>query len=190
VRSVTAAGAVAVAIGLAAVGCSSSSSDSTIALATCEALRGVNNRITTIVNESVAGIGELAPDQRRAPVKEGLDRVGRELDAWAAQIGDLDLPEVSEGSEVSEIGMLGSQLSDGVVDAKAELDDRAAELAASDEPVPDDEVAGFVGNWFNAVEKVVSSIEPQIARFERREFKQAFLDEPACRNVVQPFVND
>jgi hypothetical protein len=175
---------VAVAIGLAAVGCSSRSSDATIASTTCEALRGVNNRIITIVNESVADIGALAPDRRRPPVREGLDSVGRELDAWAEQIDVLDLPEVSE------IGMLRAQLSDGVIDAKAELEDQAAEFAASDEPVPDDEVAGFVGNWFNAVEKVVSSIEPRIARFERREFKQAFLDEPACRNVVQPFVND
>ncbi len=32
--------------------------------------------------------------------------------------------------------------------------------------------------------------EPEIFRFERTEFKQAFLDEPDCRNVIQPFVND
>jgi hypothetical protein len=180
VRSVT----VAVAIGLAAVGCSSASSDATIASATCGALRDVNNRIITIVNESVVDIGALAPDQRRPPVLQGLDRVRRELDAWAEQVGDLDLPDAPE------IETLQAQLRDGIADAVAELDDQAAAFAASDEPVSDDEVAGFVGVWFNAVEKVVSSIEPAIARFERREFKQAFLDDPSCRNVVQPFVND
>jgi hypothetical protein len=59
-----------------------------------------------------------------------------------------------------------------------------------DPTVPDDEVQGVVGTWFNAVEKIVSSLEPEIFRFERREFQQAFLDEPACRNVIQQFVVD
>jgi hypothetical protein len=180
VRSVT----VAVAIGLAAVGCSSSSSDATIASTTCEALRGVNNRIVTIVNGSVSGIGALAPDGRLAPVQAGLGEVRDELEAWDERIDELELPDVSE------VEVLRAQLHDGVADALAELDDEAVALAAIGPPVPDDEVAGLVGAWFNAIEKVVSSIEPEIFRYERQEFKQAFLDEPDCRNVVQPFVND
>ncbi len=49
---------------------------------------------------------------------------------------------------------------------------------------------GVVGTWFNTIEKVFSVSEPEIFRFERTEFKQAFLDEPDCRNVIQQFVND
>jgi hypothetical protein len=180
VRSVT----LAVIVGLTVVGCSDGSSDAEIATTTCEALRGVNNRIITIVNESVAGINLVEPRRRLAPLLEGLNGVRLELEVWDAEVADLDLPDVPE------VAILRAQLHDGVTDAVAELDDQAAEFVAGMEAVQDDEVAGVVGTWFNAVEKVVSSIEPEIVRFERPEFKQAFLDDPACRNVIQPFVND
>jgi hypothetical protein len=52
------------------------------------------------------------------------------------------------------------------------------------------EIDGVDEAWFNSVEKVMSVSEPEIFRFERRAFKQAFLDEPACRDVIQQFVND
>ena len=66
----------------------------------------------------------------------------------------------------------------------------ARRVVVADQSVDDAEVQGVVGIWFNSVEKVVSSLEPEIFRFERREFKRAFLDEPDCRNVAQQFVND
>ena len=57
-------------------------------------------------------------------------------------------------------------------------------------PVADDDVQGQVGIWFNSIEKVMSVSEPTIFTLERFELKQAFLDEPNCRNVIQQFVND
>jgi hypothetical protein len=57
-------------------------------------------------------------------------------------------------------------------------------------PIPDREVQGAVGEWFNSVEKVMSVSEPEIYRFERQAFRRAFLDEPACRHVIQPFVDE
>ncbi len=68
--------------------------------------------------------------------------------------------------------------------------DQAAEWADPPAEIPDDEVQGEVGIWFNTIEKVMSVSEPEIFTFERVEFKQAFLDEPHCRNVIQQFVND
>jgi hypothetical protein len=177
---------------LAAAGCSGGesedaaggASDAEIAATTCEALREINNEVVDVVNTSVAGIAALPSDTRLVPVRAGVEDLRTELLDWDRRIDELDLPDTSE------TGLLATQLHDGVDDALAELDDQAAEFAAMDPTVPDDEVQGVVGTWFNAVEKIVSSLEPEIFRFERREFQQAFLDEPACRNVIQQFVVD
>jgi hypothetical protein len=158
--------------------------DAETAVTVCDALRDVNNRVVDAVNDSVAGIASRAPEERLPAIAEGAEAVDGRLAEWSDRIDDLVLPRGAEGDELRR------QLVDGVAGARHELDDQRAEFDGADGPVPDGEVAGLVGTWFNAVEKIVSSLEPEIFRFERREFKQAFLDEPACRNVVQPFVND
>jgi hypothetical protein len=158
--------------------------DAATALTVCTALRGTDNAIVDIVNESVAGIGGLPPGDRRDGITAGMNDVSTELDGWDARIDDLPLPPDDEGDELRR------QLRVGVDAARAELADQRAEFEAASGPVPDEEVAGVVGTWFNTVEKIVSSLEPEIFTFERREFKQAFLDEPDCRNVIQQFVND
>jgi hypothetical protein len=104
------------------------------------------------------------------------------VEAWQRRIGTIEIDGVDEADE------LRSQLMVGADRALDELP-RQGELLRSG-PIPDREVQGAVGGWFNSVEKVMSVSEPEIFRFERRAFKQAFLDEPACRDVIQQFVND
>ena len=177
---------VAVITAVALIGCSSGRSapaDADVAARTCSALRQINNRVVDVVNESVDDIGAAAADERLEPVVDALGEVRAELLAWDQEIDELDLPAGDEGR------ILIRQLHAGAAAALDELDRRAEGLEAT-VTVADDEVGGFVGGWFNSVEKVVSSLEPEIFRFERRDLKQAFLDDPACRNVIQQFVND
>lgn len=148
----------------------------------CEALRAHDDRLVDLVNDSVAGIATLPEVERAESIRTGFDDVTAEVEAWQRQVRTLDL---GDGDEVDE---LRTQL---VVGADRALDELARQRESLPSgPIPDREVQGAVGEWFNSVEKVMSVSEPEIFRFDRREFKQAFLDEPACRHVIQQFVND
>jgi len=160
------------------------SGDVAFALATCDALRGFDNGLVDIVNGSVAGISSIPADERPDQLVAGIAEVGEAVDAWEARIDSLDLPDLAETDELRR------QLHKGAADAHAELDSQSAAWADLPAEIPDDEVQGEVGIWFNTIEKVMSVSEPEIFTFERAEFKQAFLDEPHCRNVIQQFVND
>ena len=154
------------------------------ALATCDALRGFDNGLVDIVNDSVAGILSIPADERPQQLVAGIAAASDAVDAWEARIDSLDLPELSEADELRR------QLHQGAAEASAELDSQSAAWAELPAEIPDDDVQGEVGVWFNTIEKVMSVSEPEIFTFERTEFKQAFLDEPHCRNVIQQFVND
>jgi hypothetical protein len=156
--------------------------DERTAAVLCEELRAHDNRLVGLVNASVAGIAELPEHDRSVAIRDGLDEVTAEVVAWQRRIDAIDLGDVDEAVE------LRSQLTVGADRALDELARQGASLHSG--PIPDGEVQGAVGEWFNSVEKVMSVSEPEIFRFERRAFKQAFLDEPACRNVIQQFVND
>lgn len=158
--------------------------DAATALTVCTALRETANEVVDAVNASVRGINTRPPAERLDPILAGAADIEAILAGWRERIDRLDLPDGDEGDELRR------QLADGVTAAEAELADQRAEFETPEGAVADDEVAGVVGIWFNAVEKVMSSLEPEIFRFERREFKQAFLDEPDCRNVIQQFVID
>jgi hypothetical protein len=158
--------------------------DAQTALATCDQLRGFDNSLVDVVNTSVTGINELSPDERRAALDEGRRNAIEAVTAWQASITGIELPDVTEANQLRDQLEHGSRLA---------LDELAA--AQQDEvdssgPIPDDEVQGAVGIWFNSIEKVMSVAEPTIFKLERTELKQAFLDEPHCRNVIQMFVND
>ena len=166
---------------LAFVGCDSGPSDEErTASVACEALRAHDDRIVDLVNASVAGIGGLPEVERSEAISDGLDDVVAEVKAWQQLVETLDLGDVDEADA------LRAQLASG---AQAALDELARQRnALRSGPIPDREVQGAVGEWFNSVEKVMSVSEPEIFRFDRREFEQAFLDEPACRHVIQQFV--
>jgi hypothetical protein len=175
---------VVVAGGWSVGACSSNVADATIAAEVCTGLRDVDNEIFDVVNRSVAGIAGTDVHRRLPAILRGADGVERALGDWDRTIDLLDLP----GTE--ETRVLRRQLHAGVVQARDELADQRRLFEEGEQSVVDDEVQGVVGVWFNSVEKIVSSLEPQIFRFDRRAYKQAFLDEPGCRNVVQPFVDD
>jgi hypothetical protein len=164
-------------------GCSSGPSDEAqTASIVCEELRAHDDRLVDLVNASVAGIGELPEGERSQAISAGFDQVADEVDDWQRRVQTIDLGDVAEADE------LRAQLSAGADQARDELADQRSALRTG--AIPDREVQGAVGEWFNSVEKVMSVSEPEIFRFERPAFKQAFLDEPACRHVIQPFVDD
>ncbi len=169
---------------MVAGGCSATSADEQTASVVCNALRAADNQVIDAVNASVAGIASKEPDGRLPAILEGVDAVAQALDEWDDEIDRLELPDTDESRELRR------QLHRGVSGAKAELDDQHRLFQAGEQSVVDAEVQGVVGIWFNSVEKIVSSLEPEIFRFDRRDFKQAFLDNPDCRNVIQQFVND
>jgi hypothetical protein len=177
-------GATATLIGSVVIGgCASGpTDDERTASLVCESLRAHDNRLVALVNESVAGISTLPADERAGAISNGLYAVAAEVEAWRRGIDTIEL------GDSEEVVVLRRQLATGADRALDELADQRVSLWSGS--IPDEEVPGAVGEWFNSIEKVMSVSEPEIFRFERHDFKQAFLDEPACRNVIQPFVND
>jgi PAS domain-containing protein len=165
-------------------GCTSESKDAETASILCAELRQLDNRIVEQVNASVEGINEVPEGERMDRILDGLDDVDAELLAWDRRIDVIDLPAIDERADLQR------QLHSGVDAAVAELDDQRSAFESVPSPVADEDLQGVVEAWFNAVEKVFSVSEPEVFRFERTEFKQVFLDEPDCRNVIQQFVND
>jgi hypothetical protein len=176
--------ALALVIAVLVAGCAENSRDAETAAILCNELRGLDNRIVDLVNGSVEGINEQSVGTRMDRIVEGVDEVAAELQAWDRRIDAIDLPDIDETVELRE------ELHAGVDAALAELDDQRRAFESGPSSMPDEEVPGVVGIWFNTIEKVFSVSEPEIFRFERTEFKQAFLDEADCRNVIQQFVND
>jgi hypothetical protein len=175
------AAAVSALVVLVACG-SADSADVETASVVCNELRSFADELVDIVNESVAGISTMPADMRAEAIVEGLASAHRAVEAWDTRIDRIELPDIAEADRIRV------QLHDGADRALVELDDQREKLRVG--PIDDREVQGAVGEWFNSIEKVMSVTEPEIFRFERREFKQAFLDEAACRNVIQQFVND
>jgi hypothetical protein len=185
---VSTVGGVAVLVSLAGCGSDAPRSteptnDSDVARTVCDAIRGFDNGLVDATNESVAGIAALSPDERRTALDDGLTAVVAVVEQWRESIAGLQIPDVAEADQLRD------QLASGADEALAELTDQATQAAGAG-PVADDDVQGQVGIWFNSIEKVMSVSEPKIFVLERTELKQAFLDEPNCRNVIQMFVND
>jgi hypothetical protein len=165
------------------VACESERSpDAETASVVCDELRGFDGELVDLVNDSVDGIATMPAELRAGAIAEGLEAARVVLEGWEGRIDEIDLPDVAEADRIR------LQLHTGAARALAELDDQRGELSVG--TIDDRDVQGAVGGWFNSIEKVMSVTEPEIYRFERRDLKQAFLDEPACRNVIQQFVND
>ncbi len=150
----------------------------------CEELRRFDDELVDIVNDSVSGIASRPPDERGPAIAAGLERADTALIAWRDRIATLQLPEIGEAEIVRD------QLATGAALGSKELDDQRNAMSGRADRIDDRDVQGAVGEWFNSIEKVMSVLEPEIYKLERREVKQAFLDEPACRHVIQQFRND
>ncbi len=171
-------------VSLAACGSDSDAGETEFARTVCGELRGFNDELVDIVNRSVAGIASLPAAERGPAIAEGLEQADIAVMEWADRITTLQLPELDEAEIVRD------QLSSGAALGAVELDDQRAAIADRPDRIDDRDVQGAVGTWFNSIEKVMSVVEPEIFKLQRREVKQAFLDEPACRNVIQQFRND
>lgn len=171
---------------LSLVACASDSAadEKEFARTVCDELRDFNDELVDIVNGSVAGIASLPADERGPAIAAGLEHADKALTGWGDRISTMELPELDE-AEIVRV-----QLASGATLGNDELDDQRTAMADRPDRIDDRDVQGAVGEWFNSIEKVMSVVEPEIFKLERREVKQAFLDEPACRNVIQQFRND
>ena len=145
----------------------------------CGALRDQTNTLGRLANAAVAGIGAKSPDERYAALIAGFD----EADAATRTYRD-DVEALALG-EAPEADALHTQLVDGAELAVTELARERADFEASGPTVPDADVQGRVGQFFNAIEKVMSVAEPAVSRYERRALHEAFAAEPSCRHVIQ-----
>lgn len=161
------------------------SDDATAALAICSALRDQANLMTHVANAAAADIHAKTPAERYGAILSGFDAATDGVTGFADSITAVDMPLIPEREQ-----LLGD-IAAGADAALAELaDERARFVEAVGGTVADDDVQGRVGQFFNSVEKVNSLVEPTIAHYERVELQRAFLDQPECRHVVQPFVID
>jgi hypothetical protein len=161
------------------------SDDEAVALGLCSALRGQANVMTEIANTAAADIHEKSPEERYTALFDGYDRGAEASNAFRDSLDDLSVPEIPELDDL--IG----QISAGADAAAAEFVDEQARFASEvGGAVADDDARGRVGELFNSIEKANSLVEPVIVRYERVELKQAFLEEPECRYVIQQFVLD
>lgn len=157
--------------------------ESLTALAVCEGLEAQDNRLADAVNTAIASIGSMAPDERDDALRTGFADTLAAARDFADHLATWDLPDVAERDRLL------TEMRDGADAAVAELEEEAAPFAGLTE-VSDAAVQGQVGVLFNAVEKAMSVLEPRIGRYEGRALQEAFLAEPACQHVIQPFTLD
>ncbi len=153
--------------------------DAVLAATMCGALREQTNILGRLANSAVAGIGAKEPDERYAAIIGGFDETEVATQAYRDGVAALVLADVPEADA------LHAQLLDGAELAVTELARERADFEARGQTVPDADVQGRVGQFFNAVEKVMSVAEPAVSRYDRRALHEAFAAEPACRHVIQ-----
>ncbi|CAN5813139.1 MAG: hypothetical protein ACR2HP_13330 [Ilumatobacteraceae bacterium] len=159
--------------------------DAALAAALCRALRNQTNLLARLANSAVAGIGAMEPADRFTALVGGFDDVEAAGQDFRSAIDALDLPP-----DVPEAGDLRAEIGDGAALAVAEVQRVRTAFIALSPLVRDEDVQGRVGQLFNAVEKMMSVVEPAMAGYPRRELRAAFAAEPACEHVVQPVGTD
>lgn len=157
--------------------------DAETAWVVCEGLRAHDNMLVDTVNDAVADIGAQTPTERADTLIGAFESLGAVAETFGADIAEWPVPEVPERAALL------AELQAGAEASVAELVDEATTFGTPSE-ITDDDVHGQVGVLFNALEKAMSVLEPRIAAYDRTAFQQAFVDEPACRHVVQPFTVD
>ena len=159
--------------------------DESVAFGLCAALRDQANVMTEIANTAAEDIHAKSPEERYAALYDGYDRGAAASMVFRDGLDDLTVPEIPELDDL--IG----EISAGADAAASEFADEQARFAeAVGGEVADGDAGGRVSELFNSIEKANSLVEPVIVDYERVELKRAFLDEPECRYVIQPFVLD
>ncbi|MCB0967706.1 MAG: hypothetical protein KDB37_12795 [Ilumatobacter sp.] len=153
-----------------------------LAVMLCANLRDKTNALVDVVNDSVVNIHDLDEIERADNIRAGYVAARAVLDEWEQSLDTLELPD-----DVPEAEALRDELLASVDAGRAELADEEPAFENALASIPDDEVRGAVGIWQNTIEKVMSVTEPRIEAYDRIDLQRAFLDEPSCRHVVQPF---
>lgn len=151
----------------------------TTAQSVCVLLRTYVNDTGAIANAAAAVVsGSEDPVGRRDAVLAGFDRLIERTDAHLASVIALDPAVLEQGAD------LVADLIEGAEQAGTELRDEKAAF----EQVPgveDEYMTGLVGQFFNALEKAMSVVEPVVADYGSTDLIDAFATEPTCRFVVQ-----
>lgn len=144
----------------------------------CDLLRGYVNDTADIANDSALEVRDDGdPVARRDAVLAGFDRLLERTAAHAGAVAGL------AGATLAADHPLLADLELGAEQARAELEDERAEFATLD-GVEDGDMTGRIGQFFNALEKAMSVVEPDIT-LAGADLAAAFAAEPDCRFVVQ-----
>lgn len=176
----------AVLITACAGGCGSSAPSSApapqaaaTAITVCGLLRAYDNDSADIANGAAAQVSNGDdPVARRDAVLTGFDELIARTARHGTDVGQLRAAALVQGPELTADLVLGAQQA---ADELAE--ERAAFATLSG--ITDGDMTGRVGQFFNALEKSMSVIEPAVTDYASDELLQAFRDEPTCRFVIQ-----
>ena len=155
--------------------------DTAMATALCGALRDQTNELVRIANRAVAGIEGKSPQERFEAIDSGFVEAHAAATTFADDVETLELPDIAERDSLRQ------QVAEGAEQAIDEVTDERGLFEQTGPTVEDADTQGRVGEFFNSIEKVMSVVEPTIATYDRRELQEAFLDEPTCAHVIQPF---
>lgn len=148
----------------------------------CDALRDSTNERTSTANEVVAGIHGRNPTERFEALFDGYDDVAAVVAAW-----DDRRAVAPPFAGLPEAPGLGRQLDGGVAAALAELNDEQRRFAAAyaSGEIADEAVQGAVGEFFNSVEKVNSSLRVRPGELTRPAVAEAFASSASCDHVSE-----
>lgn len=145
----------------------------------CGLLREYVNDTADIANRA-ATLVSSSPDPvaRRDAVLAGFDELIERSEQHRDVVGTIDPTDLYLG------GPLLADLVTGAEQAIAELRDERTLFATLD-GIADGDRSGRVGQFFNALEKAMSVVEPAPTDYPDDALLAALADEPTCRFVVQ-----
>lgn len=165
--------------GVGSARATASTADATTAATVCGLLRSFDNDAADIANAAALAVrNDDDPTARVDDVLAGFDGLLARVELHATAISTLDRAALSGGAA------LVADLAQGAVEARAELVDERAEFALLPS-VEDGDMTGRVGQFFNALEKTMSVIEPVLVDYASDVTVAAFAAEPTCRFVIQ-----
>lgn len=145
----------------------------------CGLLRDLDNDLADIANATALRARNTTDAHDRVgEVLTGFDQLLARIELHATAIGTLDPAQLAFGDTIV------ADLRRGADDAHAELVDERADFALLP-AVEDGDLTGRIGQFFNAIEKTMSVVEPVLADDADAATYASFDAEPTCRFVVQ-----
>lgn len=145
----------------------------------CELLRAYVNDSADIANDAASEVSQSPdPSHRAIAVLDGFDLLVERARRLAAEIRLLEPSALAGGDAL--VGDLAVGAEEAVNELRSER-----EAFVDVGPITDADMTGRVGQFFNALEKAMSVVEPQPERYGPDELRSAFDAEPSCTFVVQ-----